>query len=101
MQTDSLPEVIRRSKPILKHWTYLIEMARLKNKGHVIDLNETVEAYAKQFRELGQTQLAAATIAESVDPITMPEGSKSEKERRATVVRAIVKLTPFTKYLDQ
>ena len=78
----------------------IIQMTML-SKGHVIDLNETVEAYAKQFRELGQTQLAAATVAESVDPITMPEGSKSEKERRATVVRAIVKLTPFTKYLGQ
>ena len=89
------------AEPHLAKWDYMIQMARHKNEGHVIDLNETAETYNKQFRELGQTELAAATVAESVDPIAMPLGSKSEEERLVVVGRALGKLTPFTKYLDQ
>ena len=47
METDSLPEAIRCSEPLLKQWTYLIEMARLKNNDQIIDLEQTAEAYTK------------------------------------------------------
>jgi hypothetical protein len=101
MERDSLPEAIKRSEPLLKQWTYLIEMARLKNNGHIVDLNATADAYAKQFNDLGKTQLAAATVVESIDPLAMPVGSQGEVDRLTIFGRAISRLTPFAKHTDQ
>ena len=35
------------AEPHLAKWNYMIQMARHKSEGHVIDLNETAEAYNK------------------------------------------------------
>lgn len=47
LQTENLAEAEMRKRPFIDKWKYMIQMARLKNKGHVIDLNETAEAYNK------------------------------------------------------
>ena len=101
METDSLPEAIKRSEPLLKQWTYLIEMARLKNNGQIVDLDQTAEAYAKQFNDLGKTQLAAASIAEKLNPEEEGLSAQQDKDRVEVWSRAVGNLTPFAKHSDQ
>jgi hypothetical protein len=53
LKTESLSEAISLAEPFLKQWYHLIEMARLKNKGHIVDLDQTVDVNATKDRSKG------------------------------------------------
>ena len=46
-KTNDFAVAANMAEPHLAKWDYMIQMARHKNEGHVIDLNETAEAYNK------------------------------------------------------
>ena len=46
-KTNNFAVAANMAEPHLAKWDYMIQMARHKNEGHVIDLNETAEAYNK------------------------------------------------------
>ena len=100
MQTDSLPEAIRRSEPILKEWSHLIEMARHKNKGHVIDLEDALDVAEKSFERHGSELrgTAAATISVDLDKV-LDSASKAKRDRLKVVGEVTGTLTPLKKYM--
>lgn len=89
------------AEPYLVKWKYMIEMARLKNKCHIIDLEEESKTYAEQFISMGRTQLAAATIAEKLNPEEEGLTAQQERDRVKVFSRAVGSLTPFAKHTDQ
>ena len=46
-KTNNFAVAANMAEPHLAKWNYMIQMARHKSEGHVIDLNETAEAYNK------------------------------------------------------
>ena len=48
-----MSEAISLAEPFLKQWYHLIEMARLKNKDHIVDLDQTVDVNATKDRSKG------------------------------------------------
>ena len=47
LKTNDFAVAANMAEPHLAKWDYMIQLARHKNEGHVIDLNETLEAYNK------------------------------------------------------
>ena len=47
LKTNDFAVAANMAEPHLAKWDYMIQMARHKNEGHVIDLNETAQAYNK------------------------------------------------------
>ena len=100
MQTDSLPEAIRRSEPIRKEWSYLIEMSPHKNKGHVVGSRDAVDAAEKSFQRHGSELrvTAAAAISVDLDKI-LDSDSKAKRDRLKVVGEVTATLTPSKKYM--
>ena len=61
LKIESLSEAISLAEPLLKQWSHLIEMARLKNSGHIVDLENAVAVAEKSYnRFCGELQRTAA-----------------------------------------
>ncbi len=85
------------AEPHLAKCDYMIKVARLKNKGHVIDMKDAVDIAEKSFERHGGKLRGTAT--ESVDQVAIPLDSKSEEERFIVAGRGLGKLTPLAKYI--
>ena len=100
MQTNSLPEAIRRSEPIRKEWSHLIEMSPHKNKGYVVGPRYAVDAAEKSFQRHGSELRVTAAAAISVDlEKFLDSASKAKRDCLKVVGEVTGTLTPFKKYM--
>ena len=55
VQTDNIAIAQQRSKPLLQEWADLIQSARRKNRGEIVDIEERIKLAEKYFAEFGFT----------------------------------------------
>ena len=100
--TGDLALAERLKLPHLKSWKHQIEMARLKNQGHIIDMDEAIAAAKQTFEMQGKTERAAAEIAATMfNPLA--EGiTQEESDRRVEAYAKVVgTMTPTTQYVKE
>ena len=86
----------------LVKWDYMIKMARLKNNGHIVDLENAVVVAEKSYERFGgELQgMAAASISVGLEQV-LDDQSDSKISRLKVVGEATGNLTPFAKHSDQ
>jgi integrase len=101
--TDELALAEFKKKPILDGWKRLIEEARLKNAGHMIDKGDLVAKYKAKFNH---SQNKVETFAEAafemgLDNPNVDQGSKAEREILEGLGETTGQLTPLNLYVDE
>lgn len=102
--TDELALAEFKKKPILDGWKRLIEEARLKNAGHIIDQSDLVAKYAAKFKSTADKSVAVAEMTHDLqwEPLDNNQqyGSPAERQAVEIVAESTGQLTPILSHLD-
>lgn len=102
--TDELALAEFKKKPILDGWKRLIEEARLKNAGHIIDKSDLVAKYAAKFKSTADKSVAVAEMTHDLqwEPLDNNQqyGSPAERQAVEIVAESTGQLPPILSHLD-
>jgi integrase len=105
LETTKYAIAVDRAPKVLHNWNQLIQLARKKNRGEIIDLDEAVEVAKKKIASFKDEERGLTSVIydmnldknldnENFDP-------EQEKEQVKLVGLASKVMTPFTKYVDE
>ena len=105
LETTKYAIAVDRAPKGLDNWKQLIQLARKKNRGEIIDLDEAVEVAKKKIASFKDEERGLTSVIydlnldknldnENFDP-------EQEKEQVKLVGLTSKVMTPFTKYVDE
>ena len=102
LKTSNFAAAATMAEPYLVKWDYMIKMARLKNSGHIVDLENAVAVAEKSYERFGGALqgMAAASILVGLEQV-LDDQSDSKISRLKVVGEATGNLTPIPKHSDQ
>ena len=96
LKTDDFAAAAKMAEPHLAKWDYMIKVARFKNKGHVIDLEDALDVAEKSFERHGSELRGTAAAAVSVDlDKILDSASKAKRDRLKVVGEVTGTLSPL------
>ena len=98
LQTDNISIAQQRSEPLLQEWADLIQSARRKNRGEIVDIDERITLAEKYFSEFGFTDKGLVGVIKEI-------GISSDNVHDDKLVEAYggasQRFTPILKHLEE
>ena len=98
LQTDNIAIAQQRCEPLLQKWADLIQSARRKNKGDIVDLEERIKLAEKYFAEFGFTDEGLARV---IKEIGFSTANLNDDKLVEAYGGASQRFTPILKHLEE
>ena len=98
LQTDNIAIAQQRSEPLLQEWADLIQSARRKNKGEIVDLEELIKLAEKYFAEFGFTDKGLVGV---IKEIWISTANLNDEKLVEAYGGASQQFTPILQHLEE